>query len=103
MIRARRSDQDELVAKLNELSQNDERILNALQDQGGTQRRVEELLVAVLKVRIRGAAFLVFLTTVKAVVTHRSRWTLEPMGYDSLWVSRNSNKIMNIFYIINSE
>lgn len=67
MIRARRSDQDELVAKLNELSQNDERILNALQDQGGTQRRVEELLVAVLKVRIRGVAFLVFLTSIFSV------------------------------------
>ncbi|KLO20748.1 kinase-like protein [Schizopora paradoxa] len=49
MKQARQSDQNQLMSKLDDLSRNDERILNALQDQGGAQRRVEELLVAVYK------------------------------------------------------
>jgi hypothetical protein len=48
--RAREQDRNDLVARLNILSANDQRILDALQDQDGVQRRIEDLLVAVLKV-----------------------------------------------------
>ena len=47
---AQRNDHAELVQKLEHLSANDQRILDAIQVQGGVQRRVEELLVAVFKV-----------------------------------------------------
>ena len=48
--RAQRNDHAELVQKIEHLSANDQRILDAIQVQGGVQRRVEELLVAVFKV-----------------------------------------------------
>ncbi|KAE9387713.1 kinase-like protein [Gymnopus androsaceus JB14] len=46
---AHKQDHTELVAKLDKLSASDQRILDALQDHGGLQRRMEELLVAVHK------------------------------------------------------
>lgn len=46
---AQTQDRDEFVALLDRLAANDERILSAVQDQGGAHRRLEDLLVAVLK------------------------------------------------------
>ncbi|KAE9384175.1 kinase-like protein, partial [Gymnopus androsaceus JB14] len=46
---AHEQDHTELVAKLDQLSASDQCILDALQDHGGLQRRMEELLVAVHK------------------------------------------------------
>ncbi|KAE9390403.1 hypothetical protein BT96DRAFT_946150 [Gymnopus androsaceus JB14] len=42
-------DHTELVAKLDQLLASDQRILDTLQDHGGLQRRMEELLIAVYK------------------------------------------------------
>ncbi|KAI0304076.1 kinase-like domain-containing protein [Russula brevipes] len=49
LLQARDQDEAQLITKLNTLSENDQRILNALKYQDGVQRRVEELLVGVLR------------------------------------------------------
>jgi hypothetical protein len=50
ILRARAQDHAQLVDKLNDLSENDHRILSTLKEQGGTQKRMEDLLISVLKV-----------------------------------------------------
>jgi DNA-directed RNA polymerase specialized sigma subunit len=40
----------QLITKLDSLSENDQQILNALKYQDGAQKRVEELLVGILRV-----------------------------------------------------
>ena len=51
LVAARERDQADLSKKLDQLSQNDMDILRAVQDQSGVQRRMEDLLVAIFKVR----------------------------------------------------
>lgn len=50
MEEARSQDHSRLSEQLNELSQNDHRILSALEDRHGQYRRMEELLIGLTKV-----------------------------------------------------
>lgn len=50
MARARDEDMNELSQSLSQLSQDETRLLEAIQDQGGVHRTPQELLVALLKV-----------------------------------------------------
>lgn len=47
---ARKKDHSELVARLEDISKTDQKILDALEDRDGQRRRMEELYVALLKV-----------------------------------------------------
>ena len=65
-MRAQDSDRKALSDELHKLSVNDQCIMDAIQDQNGVHRRIEELLVGVLKVRSGHSDF----STIKSYRTY---------------------------------
>lgn len=52
LIRAQIQDKEDLSALLYKLAENDRQILDAIQDQSGAYKRLEDLLIGVYKVSI---------------------------------------------------